>query len=37
MNSRITRPTVPTTAAALLRVAVDSSTPIAATVSSGIR
>ena len=31
MNSRITRPIVPTTAAALLRVAVDSSTPMLAT------
>ncbi len=37
MNSRIVKPTVPTTAAALLRVAVESSTPMLTTVSSGIR
>ena len=37
MNSRITTPIVPTTAAALLRVAVESRMPILATVNSGIR
>ncbi len=37
MYSRITKPIVPTTAAVLLRVAVDSSTPMLATANSGIR
>ena len=37
MNSRIVTPTAPTTAAALLRVTVDSSTPMLATAIRGIR
>ena len=37
MYSRITLPIVATTAAALLRVTTDSSTPMLATAASGIR